>query len=198
MKDTENKTTAYGLVPFYYDKTKSDVLDHVEYLKNTVAGLRQAGIVTVIVVDDGSGIPLRKDELQCDELITLKENSGKTGSVITGIHELLKKSYPDLRYIVQCDYDADQDPKDSELLIQKLQNTEKLSLVIGDRYTTAQPDPLPYRRAVLRLQELLCKKMGYNIQDTVSGFVRIQKSLQKNLPTCISPKDSETILSNLS
>lgn len=118
---------------------------------------------------DGSGIDLNKLNLDC-ELITNEKNEGKTGAVLAGLKYISAENSNG--YIVQCDYDGDQNSEDSKLILDELKKdiSGKLGLVIGDRYKEAQSDPLEYRKVMLYLQQIICKRMGYNLQDTVSGL----------------------------
>jgi len=167
--NSEVDKTVYGLVPFFYDKNKEDVGAHIEYLKITVEGLKKAGINNIIVVNDGSEIDLNKLNLDC-ELIINKKNEGKTGAVLTGLKYISAKDTNG--YIIQCDYDADQNSEDAKLILDEFKKdiSGRLGLVIGDRYTEAQPDPFEYRKVMLYLQQIISKQLGYNLQDTVSGL----------------------------
>jgi hypothetical protein len=174
---------AWAVVPFYYPKDKTDLATHVGYLKAAVSGLREAGIQRVIVVDDGSEIALDKQQIDCDDLLVSAINLGKAEAVRRGLRHIFDRAsgLPDC--IVQCDYDADQDSRDSHLLIEALSNgnVSGLSLVIGDRYMKAQSDIPDYRKAMLRLQQLLCKRLGFEIQDTVSGLRAYTKEFARTL-----------------
>jgi hypothetical protein len=174
---------AWAVVPFYYPKDKTDVATHVGYLKATVSGLHEAGIQKVIVIDDGSEIALDMQQIGCDDLLVSAKNLGKAEAVRRGLHQIFDQTQGLPDCIVQCDYDADQDPRDSRLLIEALSNGNVigLSLVIGDRYMKAQSDVLDYRKAMLRLQQLLCKRLGFEIQDTVSGLRAYTKEFAQTL-----------------
>ena len=167
--NSEFTKRVYGLIPFFYDKNKEDVDIHTGYLKLTVDGLKKAGINNIIVVNDGSGIDLNKLNLDC-EMVVNENNEGKTGAVLNGIKRISLKNKEG--YIIQCDYDADQNSEDARLILDefKKDTAGNLGLVIGDRYKEAQRDPLEYRKVMLYLQQVICKKFGYNLQDTVSGL----------------------------
>lgn len=167
--NAEMAKSVFGLVPFFYDKNKEDVDTHIEYLKLTIAGLKRAGVNNIIVVNDGSGIDLEKFNLDC-ELITNEKNLGKTGAVLAGLKYILSQNLNG--YIVQCDYDADQNSEDAKLILDELKKdvSGKLGLIIGDRYKEAQPDPLEYRKVMLHLQQTISQQLGYDLQDTVSGL----------------------------
>lgn len=164
------KKMVWGLIPFFYSKHNQDAREHLDYLTKTVNGLKKAGVDKVIVVDDGSGMELKKLNLDC-ELLTHEKNQGKTEAILTGL-KFITNQDGGSGYIVQCDYDADQKSEDAELLLTKFQEnmTGNLGLVIGDRYKEAQQDPLDYRKVMLYFQKVLCKQMGYNLEDTVSGL----------------------------
>jgi len=160
----------WGLVPFFYDKKKEDAGEHLGYLKQTIAGLKKSGVEKVVVVDDGSEMGLEKLGLDC-ELITREINEGKTAAVLSGLKYISEKDI-DGGYIIQCDYDADQNSEDAGLILSEFEKegADNLGMVIGDRYKNAQQDPLQYRKVMLHLQEMICKQMGYDLRDTVSGL----------------------------
>ena len=166
-QNTRKKKMIWGLVPFFYNKQKQDAHEHLNYLAQTVNGLKKAGVNKIIVVDDGSGMELGKLNLDC-KLLTHEKNQGKTGAILTGLRFITTQNSEN-GYIVQCDYDADQRSEDAELLLTKLQEniSGNLGLVIGDRYKEAQQDPLDYRKVMLYFQSLVLLKMLLTIFGTV-------------------------------
>lgn len=160
----------WGVIPFYLGSSPGTPDIHLDYLGKTIDGLKASGIERIVVIDDGSNAIRTISNIDCD-LIKHDKNSGKHSAVLSGIKHILDKDR-EARYVIQCDYDADQNAEDALLIIDDLEREQKneLAMVVGDRYQEAQPNPLEYRKVMLKLQGVLCKQLGYDLHDAVSGL----------------------------
>lgn len=144
MNNASKKDNVWGVVPFYYDKREADAELQLEFLKQTVEGLKTLGISNIVVIDDGSQMDIAVLDLDC-EVIVHDENLGKSEAVRDGLRYIKENAPKNSDYVVvQCDYDADQKAEDAERLLSRLREGEEKQMIIGDRYAEAQPNPPEY------------------------------------------------------
>ena len=161
------------LVPFGGFR-KEDQKTKIKALEETIEIFRKD--MEVVVVDDGthiSNIP--------GIVIQHPTNLGQSAAILSGLRYILEKT--DAKYIIQCDGDKDQDPRDYkrfiELLRKKSKSAKRLLLIIGDRYTPKEFKISQYRQSILDLQQILFETLGSNVRDSVSGFRAYSRDLAK-------------------
>jgi dolichol-phosphate mannosyltransferase len=128
----------------------------------------------IIVIDDGSDIPLTLNETyQKTTIIRNEKNSGKGYSILKGINESVKRKNT---FSIVIDADFQHDPKD---IFNFLKKSDTYDLIIGYR---AFKNPMPLHRVASNkitslIISFIIKK---NIRDSQCGFRMYRNSLFKN------------------
>lgn len=157
-------------------------LDPDEKLKKTVDGLREAGFVNFILVDDGSQKINRKFFPKKETGIVLlrhKTNKGK-GAAMKTAFEYILKNCPKAEKIVTVDGDGQHLPKDVAACVEAVSEN---NMVLGCRNFNLEHVPKRSRfgnHTTSRVFKLLC---GISISDTQTGLRAYPASLLEFLLT---------------
>lgn len=124
-----------------------------------------AGGWQVLVVDDGSDLPVDSEDLGC-EVVRLRKNCGKGAAILTGAALAKKRGFLAL---LTMDADGQHNPQDGLHLLRKAQE-EWPALIIGNRRMDGEhvPKASLFGRAFSNFWVRL--ETGLNLPDTQSGM----------------------------
>ena len=146
--------------------------NHQATLNDVVEGVLAEGY-SVIVVDDGSTVPISKKQFPVlsDPKVTLikhKKNLGKGRAIITGLTMAKKQGYT---RAVTIDADGQHDPKNIHLLFDKAENYEQPVIIIGAREGMDRPEVPASSRFGMHFSNFwVYLETGISLPDTQSGF----------------------------
>lgn len=162
-----------AIIPFFCQK--NDFNESLLKLETTIQKLTNNVKVDIVCVIDDTCWLLRESEIHSDFLIESETTKGKEWAIIEWITTVLSK-HPEIKYIVQSDYDLEQDPDDAKKLLEYIEKKQlsKNFLIIWDRYKNMKTIN-QYRETVLDIQSVLSNIFGYNIQD-ITSWLRVYSS----------------------
>jgi glycosyltransferase involved in cell wall biosynthesis len=152
-------------------------------LVDLVRELAGAGMIAVVVVDDGSGLQYRSifDEIRCFEDVRVLRhaiNLGKGAALKTGINYALVE-YPGLTGIVTADADGQHNPADLRSVARRFAQSPE-ALVLGTR-TFEGSVPLRSRLGNSITRQVMRFAVGHRLTDTQTGLRAIPRGLLKPL-----------------
>lgn len=191
-----NMLKYWAIVPFY--SKENDLDSNIIKLTDTIDSLiKKCWVEICYVLNDSPNINLQSliwwyenDKLN---IINMPNNQWKTWAVKAWIEYILN-NHKDIQYIIQSDFDKEQNPWDAELFKKYIEskkdnneaNTEKL-LLIWDRYRFRAEETNwnwwnnSYRKNVLDAQSLLCQSLWVEwVQDLTSWLRMYSASLAKD------------------
>ncbi len=150
-------------------------------LQETVAALRGMGFTRIVIVDDGSRLPISLlilNQLNGVHLLKHAVNLGKGAALKTGLNHILL-TWPDAPGVVTADADGQHSPEDIAAVAAKLRSNPG-NLILGSRQFRGQ---VPWRSKFgNRISATLVKLLvGTRLTDTQTGLRGIPLALAGQL-----------------
>ncbi|MBQ0014301.1 MAG: bifunctional glycosyltransferase family 2/GtrA family protein [Oscillospiraceae bacterium] len=155
-----------------------------EHLKETIAGLKEAGFRAFIIVDDGSDDEHQQyfPEKANDTVVLHHETNLGKGAALKTAFKYIEETTKNIKYMVTVDGDGQHAPEDAKKCVEALGNNTN-AVVLGAR--CFKEDNVPLRSKIGNNITLFVfhKLCGIKISDTQTGLRAFSTALIPSLLT---------------
>jgi len=174
----------WAIVPFYSEE--QNLQDNILKLNDTISALvEKCWVELCCVINDSPDIDIQPFISKSDRIkvINMEQNKWKSQAVKTWIEYITNNTW--IQYIIQSDFDKEQNPWDAELFQEYIETQEILPdkiLLIWDRYKHRSSETWwnwwnnSYRENVLDAQSLLCSCLWIQWLQDLTSWLRMYSS----------------------